>query len=54
MRDYVQRSALTGGLFTLVMQSDGNLVEYHNEATGRKVCWASNTQYAGGTYVGYQ
>lgn len=37
------------------MQSDGNLVEYRSEGSGgRKVCWASNTQYAGGTYVVYQ
>ncbi|WP_051943003.1 hypothetical protein [Streptacidiphilus rugosus] len=53
--DYIQRLTLTGGDFTLIMQSDGNLVEYRDEASyGRKVCWASNTRYHGGTHVVYQ
>ncbi|MFE2164053.1 hypothetical protein ACFXB3_03120 [Streptomyces sp. NPDC059447] len=54
--EYIQRATYSGdGNFTLIMQSDGNLVLYRSNGSGaRKVCWASNTQYAGGTHVVYQ
>ena len=37
------------------MQTDGNLVLYNdgNAAHGKRVCWASNTQY-NGYYATYQ
>lgn len=55
--EYIQRTTYSGdGYFRLIMQSDGNLVLYRVKYSNgaRKVCWASNTQYAGGTHVTYQ
>ncbi|MFE1547835.1 hypothetical protein [Streptomyces sp. NPDC058718] len=54
--EFIQRPTYSGdGYFRLIMQSDGNLVLYYLKNSGaRKVCWASNTQNAGGSYVTYQ
>ncbi|MGW6413852.1 hypothetical protein [Streptomyces sp. NPDC055055] len=55
--EYIERPTYSGdGYFKLIMQSDGNLVLYYTKTAtqARKVCWASNTQYAGGTHVTYQ
>ncbi|WP_328972476.1 hypothetical protein [Streptomyces sp. NBC_00239] len=47
---FIERSTSTGHV-KLIMQSDGNLVEY-----GRYfgVCWATHTENSGGAYATYQ
>jgi hypothetical protein len=43
------RTMQNGSRVELVMQTDGNLVLYNDGTTthGKRVCWASNTQYNG-------
>ncbi|MGX9889688.1 hypothetical protein [Streptomyces sp. NPDC002276] len=48
--DYITSS---GGDFTLIMQRDGNLVEYNNAGSGY-ACWATNTNGQPGSYATYQ
>ncbi|WP_327250485.1 hypothetical protein [Streptomyces sp. NBC_01244] len=40
--------------YRLVMQTDGNLVEYKIHRYGQSVCWATNTYPYSGNYAVYQ
>lgn len=44
---YIQRASYNGGTIRLVMQNDGNLVEYLYLQGGTIVCWASDTYGSG-------
>ncbi|MER5202550.1 hypothetical protein [Streptomyces sp. NPDC002825] len=52
--EYITRWINDYSFYQLVMQRDGNLVEYKGDVIGdRQVCWAANTQYSG-YYAIYQ
>ncbi|WP_189276172.1 lectin [Kitasatospora griseola] len=42
------------GVYQLILQSDGNLVEYRGSGSGRTACWATGTNGSAAHHASYQ